>query len=1726
MNEDLPSIDVLDSFFPRSSSASSSFDPYYFGLQSPSVSPIPPLPPLPETPRRSPLADPITPARHPASIDRRALVGVGDLTTPRWSQHDRREEDNEDNEAFEIVASESADPDEPDSPWTIEAVDGELSEQEELSELQPMKRPFRYKTSVAEESGGEEILYPRKFSAPVKDSAVFHRTAHTTEHTPRASNTAHGSRSDHGQLSSPPSSYALARKTRKRSSEEFELDQFGVLVTKQPYTESSAKDSDMLSGRKHNSLNFTAAAANVNSRDSKGKERRRGSTGLTLTTSAKATSVARHASQVSAGPAVAAIKEMPTESYLPTSGSAVKVSSPSHVTVAHSVLRGPQEGWSELDDEATAAALRKLDGLSGKTARARASIASLSNAARPSSSSRPPTPVGKAGQREGINPVDAARSRRNTKEGNPNRDSLAGSGMSKSNATDHSVNVTSSDEQQPASFPMLDKAFKTASTSARTSFTPKRGSTSSTNYTSTPTTSSRDSTSVSVSTSLTSVSAISGRYSTSKVRRDSTGSESMHLSDGHSTKERNSVSINDHVDDSSVPPVPPLPKDLANYRSSQPNLSLSLTCDDVSVHPAVEGRQAPEAVSDAPPLQSRQITITSPFSGRQRQRPVSGHTSLPSTATLEASSSMPKTPSKKWSFSALSLKLPGTPSTSAPKSTFPLSPRSITFGSRPKSSIKDQTAGQRDPWSTEQPGAMGSEGSLLSLSSTGLTQNSTAQMHLPRTPDATVAPSRSSTASSASIHHVTSALVVPQSDPLSPSSSMRRGQSRRLTPSSIPFFRRSSSQSIHVPPQTMMSSSPTFLGGTQTPSSRRPNTSSSKDHHQAVPSTPASAQKKSSVLSLGFPSLLKSTSRRSLHSDSKDSTKDSQKAKEEKTKTGKDKHKKDEKDRSESRISLLMGGGRRRGKTLSSAEPRKARSPVNLPPIQVPALEQSTAQRVAKLKPNSSVSTVMPLSPRSISTSRVTSQTVSSMQKQSDVSLRNRNQLPTIAGSPSVIGASKEARELVQSTSKETPTKIPRISSRTSTAASPTMKPPPSTTRRINAHTGGLSLSANPSPTALSANEFGVMDSGDDMGSKSSLLKQSSLRISPSSFSRLPKQSTSMSLSSNLSMKKNRDSVSFLGVRKPSTSSIASLSTPAAPAESTSRHFSALSPSKGLKLLSPKISLSSTRGSNAASVANVRQGSPSSNRRTPSTPSPAPSSVDEDEMMGDEEMMQYIRRQHAKRLAAGATQEELDKLLQFPEPIPPSTPTSPTAILQSTKAIFLSDYERKEIVDYPSVYCTGENSRKNLAVLSNSTNNYGYDDDRGDYLVINRDHLAYRYEIMDTLGKGSFGQVLHCRDHVTGESVAIKIIRNKKRFHHQALVEIRILDKLRIWDADEKHHVIKMNEHFYFRNHLCIAMELLSINLYELIKANGFIGFTTALIRRFTNQMLMSLSLMRQYRIVHCDLKPENVLLRHPSKSAIKVIDFGSSCFENEKIYTYIQSRFYRSPEVILGMNYHMAIDMWSLGCILAELYTGFPIFPGENEQEQLSCIMEVLGVPDKEFINRSSRKKLFFEANGTPRVVVNSKGRRRRPGSKTLQQVLKCNDEEFVDFISKCLVWDPERRMKPQTALRHQFVTVGRRPRPPAAAIVPKSSPSLNSNSSRGKHVVETPKKSIISAPTPLTARSSRTAGGPTTPSSSSHVSTLSSSSKSYRSSSHSHGLSAYHSGRTLSGVTTTATK
>lgn len=111
----------------------------------------------------------------------------------------------------------------------------------------------------------------------------------------------------------------------------------------------------------------------------------------------------------------------------------------------------------------------------------------------------------------------------------------------------------------------------------------------------------------------------------------------------------------------------------------------------------------------------------------------------------------------------------------------------------------------------------------------------------------------------------------------------------------------------------------------------------------------------------------------------------------------------------------------------------------------------------------------------------------------------------------------------------------------------------------------------------------------------------------------------------------------------------------------------------------------------------------------------------------------------------------------------------------------MSDFERKEILDWQDIYFIPDRRISRPRQPNGQVYNYGYDDERGDYVVVQGDHLCYRYEVVGVLGKGSFGQVLQCRDHMTGKSVAVKIIRNKKRFYNQALVEIKILEQLREW---------------------------------------------------------------------------------------------------------------------------------------------------------------------------------------------------------------------------------------------------------------------------------------------------------------------------------------------------------
>ncbi|VDO64548.1 unnamed protein product [Schistosoma margrebowiei] len=164
-------------------------------------------------------------------------------------------------------------------------------------------------------------------------------------------------------------------------------------------------------------------------------------------------------------------------------------------------------------------------------------------------------------------------------------------------------------------------------------------------------------------------------------------------------------------------------------------------------------------------------------------------------------------------------------------------------------------------------------------------------------------------------------------------------------------------------------------------------------------------------------------------------------------------------------------------------------------------------------------------------------------------------------------------------------------------------------------------------------------------------------------------------------------------------------------------------------------------------------------------------------------------------------------------------------------------------------------------------------------------------------------QVVRAFDELTGEEVAIKVIKNKRSFVQQAEVEIKLLREMSIFQANEQlatdvgaNYIVNLKGHFSYHGHLCLVFELLSYNLYDLLGNTNYRGVSLNLTRKFAQQLCAALVFLSRsdVQVIHCDLKPENILLVNPKRSAIKVIDFGSSCHVHEKVYQYIQSRFYR----------------------------------------------------------------------------------------------------------------------------------------------------------------------------------------------------------------------------------------
>ena len=334
-----------------------------------------------------------------------------------------------------------------------------------------------------------------------------------------------------------------------------------------------------------------------------------------------------------------------------------------------------------------------------------------------------------------------------------------------------------------------------------------------------------------------------------------------------------------------------------------------------------------------------------------------------------------------------------------------------------------------------------------------------------------------------------------------------------------------------------------------------------------------------------------------------------------------------------------------------------------------------------------------------------------------------------------------------------------------------------------------------------------------------------------------------------------------------------------------------------------------------------------------------------------------------------------------------------------------------------------EGKDEKLNKIKNKFEQNNFNDEEGDYKLNIGSHLNYRYEIIECVGKGSFGEAIKCYDHKNKDLVCVKMINSQQKFQNQAKIEIKILSAISSNDINNDSNNVKFYNYFIFREHICLVFELLGKNLYEYLQLNNFVGLDLSLIKNYTIQILFSLLFLRNINIIHCDLKPENILIFPSNPNQIKVIDFGSSCFEAERIYLYIQSRFYRAPEVILDLGYDYEIDMWSLGCILYELYTGTPLFPGINEMEQIYLIMEKLGTPPNFLIENSPKSGIFFDNNLRPFLINDEEGNIIKPGSKKIKDLLKDSPETFIDFINKCLLWNPLERLTPDKALLHPFI-------------------------------------------------------------------------------------------------------
>ncbi|CAM9774286.1 unnamed protein product [Lampetra fluviatilis] len=357
---------------------------------------------------------------------------------------------------------------------------------------------------------------------------------------------------------------------------------------------------------------------------------------------------------------------------------------------------------------------------------------------------------------------------------------------------------------------------------------------------------------------------------------------------------------------------------------------------------------------------------------------------------------------------------------------------------------------------------------------------------------------------------------------------------------------------------------------------------------------------------------------------------------------------------------------------------------------------------------------------------------------------------------------------------------------------------------------------------------------------------------------------------------------------------------------------------------------------------------------------------------------------------------------------------SPQAIL----ALFgpqMTHREKLELVAIQEVWYFALRNR------SRGPNNDGYDDHERHYIPVQHEHLHYRYEVLKKIGEGGQGQVIRCLDHMRNTLVAVKILVSPlsyKRDKSQRM-EIKMALELQGKGSDEDYNVIKVLNHFDFRGHHCIVLELLKESLHDVITEAGLRQLHMGMVKTYTRGILKFLCHTKARSIIHADIKPKNVLIKDTVTGTIRVTDFGTSFFVKSQPLHVGGTLPFQSPEVLLGYRLTCAVDMWALGCTVAELVTGRELFQSDSRDDHLPCCMEILGLPPRCMMDAAPDGMHYFDRVGMMFCPV----KRRVPGSLSLHGALNSHDLEFVEFVSSCLRWDPDCRMTPAQALGHSWL-------------------------------------------------------------------------------------------------------